>query len=102
VYVAQLLHVAIHDWEQAALVAARSAAPSSLDLRGSARAAGSLLALSQVLLRSYPATGPGEEALAATASRIQAAEISWNATADWGVITTATPADPRLLTATST
>ncbi len=100
--VAQLLHVAIHDWEKAAVAAGQLAAPSSLDLRGSARAAGSLLALTQVLLRSYPtATGPDKEPLAAAASRIQAAGISWNAAADWGVVTTATPADPTLLTATS-
>lgn len=36
-----------------------------------------------------------------TTSRIQAAGNSWNAAADWGVITTSTPADPALLTATS-
>ena len=32
----------------------------------------------------------------------QAAGISWNAAADWGVVTTATPASPTLLRATST
>jgi hypothetical protein len=97
----RLLNVAIHNWEQAALAATRLAAPSSLDLRGSARAAGSLLALAQVLLRSYPAPRPGLEVLTAANSRIQAAGINWNAAADWGVITTATPADPALLTVTS-
>lgn len=97
-----LLTAAINDWQRAALAAGRLAAPSSLDLRGSARAAGSLLALSQVLLRSYPnTTGPDGAALTATATRIQQAGQTWNAAADWGVLTTATPADPALIAATS-
>ena len=98
-----LLTAAVHDWQRAALAAGRLATPSSLDLRGTARAAGSLLALSQVLLRSYPdTTGPDDAALAATVARIQQAGQAWNTAADWGVLTTATPADPALITATST
>jgi len=98
----QLLTAAVNDWQRAALTAGRLAAPSSLDLRGTARAAGSLLALSQVLLRSYPdAIGPDPTALTATVARIQQAGQAWNAAADWGVLTTATPADPALLAATS-
>jgi len=97
-----LLTVAVHDWQRAALAAGRLAAPSSLDLRGTARAAGSLLALSQVLLRSYPdATGRDPAALTATVARIQQAGQAWNTAADWGVLTTATPADPALITTTS-
>lgn len=97
-----LLTAAVHDWQRAALAAGRLAAPSSLDLRGTARAAGSLLALAQVLLRSYPdAIGPDLTALTATVSRIQQAGQAWNAAADWGVLTTATPAGPALIAATS-
>jgi hypothetical protein len=97
-----LLTAAVHDWQRAALAVGRLAAPSSLDLRGTARAAGSLLALSQILLRSHPdAIGPDPASLTATVARLHEAGHAWNTAADWGAMTTATPADPVLVTATS-
>lgn len=98
-----LLTAAVHDWQRAAHAVGRLSAPSSLDLRGTARAAGCLLALSHVLLRSHTdAIGPHPAALDATVARLQEAGQAWNAAADWGALTTATPADPALVTATST
>ena len=106
----ELVSDAVQDWQRAALAAGQLPTPSSLDLRGSARAAGSLLAMSQLLLRAYPdGTAPDASAeagghamaLEATVARIQEAGRGWNAAADWGVLTTGTPADPALLMATS-
>ena len=105
-----LLTHAVHDWSTAALAASQLPTVSSLDLRGSARAAGTLLAVSQLLLRAYPdrprpaASLDGQahqRALKVTVRQIQQAGQGWNAAANWGAHTTGTPADPALLAATS-
>lgn len=97
------LNSAVARWQQAALAAAQHPAPSSADLQGTARSAGSLIALTQVLLRAHhPADGPYSTEPARTITDLQAAGRSWNAAVDsWGNLRTGTPPDAELQAATA-
>jgi len=96
-----LLEVAVHDWQWAALTAAARAAPSSDDLQRTARTAGGLLALSQVLLWAHTDTSPtAEDSAVRTIIALRAAGTQWkSAVGNWRSITTAIPASQDLLLA---
>lgn len=69
---------ALTDWHNAAATAAHQPAPSRADLLASAMTAGSLLALSQVVLRSHADDLGASDAVSATAEHIRRAGHSCN------------------------
>ena len=99
---AGLVTAAVHGWQRATAQAVQRTAPSSDDLRRAALAAGRLLALTQVLIRTHPPTGGTLAGADECIQQIRLAGTSWNAAADaWQSFTTATAPSEQLLQATA-
>lgn len=90
----------IETWRRAAVAITHAASPSSEDLQDCGRTAGQLLALSQVLLRSYGAEAGPRGAVEHVYLQIRTAGRAWNATTDsWATTTAPGPRDDGLLEA---
>ena len=94
---------ALDDWRRAATAAAQQPAPSRADLHASAKTAGRLLAVSQVVLRAHAADVGPAEAVAATVEKVRRGGHSCNSAAEaWTSIATGQHAiSPDLLEAST-